>query len=63
MKKKRIVSMVLAAIMLAAILCACGRKTFKCGVCRKEVTQTPHTVSAFGQEIEVCDSCYKSFAH
>lgn len=55
--KKRICIM-LAAIMTALLLSACGEETYRCGWCQKEVTQKPHTITALGQEIKVCDDCY-----
>lgn len=49
---------VIIALMLAMLLCGCGKKTFRCDLCMKEVTQVPHEVTILGQEVELCDSCY-----
>ena len=55
--KKRIMSLI-AVIMLALMLCACGSKTFRCAVCMKQVKQVPHQVTILGQDVEICDICY-----
>lgn len=54
---KRVVSIALTVILLGAVLCGCA-ETFTCGLCMKQVTQKPHTVTALGQELKICDSCY-----
>lgn len=60
MRKKKIILIALAAMLLAAFLCGCGEKTFRCGLCGREVTQKPHTYSVLGQEVEICNSCYNT---
>lgn len=47
-------------LTLLLILTACGTETFRCGWCMKEVTQKPHTLTALGQEVKICESCYKA---
>lgn len=54
-KKLKVLAIVIVATLL---LCACGSKTFRCAICMKEVKQVPHEVTIFGQEVEICDSCY-----
>lgn len=60
MKKRICLSLVLCVIML--LLCACGEETFRCGWCQRTVTQKPHTMTALGQEIQVCDACYDALS-
>ena len=47
------------AVVVAIALTGCGKETFRCGLCMKQVTQVPHEVTVFGQDIKVCESCYE----
>lgn len=57
--KKRILLLVYTMLILA-FLCACGKETFRCGLCSKTVTQKPHAMTVLGQDIKVCDDCYSA---
>lgn len=59
MRKRSIVLIV--ALVLAALLCACGEKTYHCAWCGEKVTQVPKEVNILGQDAEVCDDCYPYF--
>lgn len=58
MKSKSLKSLIIV-IMLMTLLCACGAKTFVCPLCMKAVKQAPHKVTVFGQQVDVCNTCYK----
>lgn len=57
---KRMICLTIIAVVMATMLCACGGETFTCGLCRRQVTQTPHKATVFGQEIKICDACYET---
>ena len=56
--KKKIVAGVLAAVMLLAVLTACGKKV-PCDFCEDEKKCEP--VSFFGEELYICDDCRSVF--
>lgn len=56
MRKRNMFAIIV--LVLALVLCGCGKKTFQCGLCMKKVTQVPHEATILGQEVELCDSCY-----
>lgn len=55
---KRKIEILAVVLLTALLLCACGKKTFRCGICMREVKQVPHQVTVLGQEVNICDSCY-----
>lgn len=57
MRKRSMVMIV--ALLLAALLCACGKETYMCAICQETVTQVPNEVTKYGQTIKVCDDCYQ----
>lgn len=57
MRKRSMVMIV--ALLLAALLCACGEETYRCAWCQETVTQVPKEVNVLGQDVEVCDDCYQ----
>lgn len=46
-------------LLIVVVLTGCGKETFRCGLCMKQVTQVPHEVTIFGQDVCICDSCYE----
>lgn len=56
----KLIKILAVAVLAAMLLCACGSKTFYCALCFEKVTEVPHEVTVFGQELEICDSCYKA---
>ena len=62
MKKKINAKRIIACFAMLALLlglASCGNKTFECDLCGKEKTGKSHQVEALGQEITVCEDCYK----
>lgn len=60
MKKMHSIAGILIVIsMMAFLLCACGSKEFLCPFCMKWVKQKPHEVTIFGQQAEICNTCYQ----
>lgn len=57
---KKLILVVLAVAMLCTALAACSDEPFKCGMCSKEKTGKRHKYEMLGQEITICDDCYKS---
>lgn len=55
---KKGTKILVAAIMALMVLTGCGRESFTCGACKKEITGNSHKVSAFGEEIKICDACH-----
>lgn len=55
MKQKICAVILLVFVMLSG----CGRETYRCALCMDQVTQVPHEVTIFGQEVRICDSCYE----
>lgn len=55
---KRKIKILTVVLLTALLLCACGKVTFRCAICMKEVKQVPHEVTVLGQEVKICDSCY-----
>ncbi len=51
---KRIIAVLLLAIMLASLLVACG-KTTECAICGK--TKNCSKVEVLGEKVWVCDDC------
>ena len=56
MKKKIIAIMLTAATVLS--LTACGK--FTCDICGQEKSGKKHTESILGQELTICNDCYKT---
>lgn len=56
MNKRKIFAALILA--LAVMLSACGSKRFQCAICMREVNEVPHAVTVWGQDVEICDSCY-----
>ena len=57
---KRVMLIALAAVMLCMALAACSAEPFKCGMCNKEKTGKQHKYEFIGQQMIICDDCYKS---
>lgn len=55
MKKK--ITAVLLTVATVLSLTACGK--FTCDMCGQEKSGKKHTESLLGQEITICDDCYK----
>lgn len=56
--KKIIASLALLTLLLS--LTACGNKSFKCDMCKKEKVGKSYKSQLMGEEITICDDCYKS---
>lgn len=56
---KRVIGVVSVIMLTVVLSCGCGKKTYTCGWCGSTVTQSPHHAKILGQEIELCDDCYK----
>ena len=49
---------VIAVITVALSVCSCG--TVQCGWCNEECSKLKsHQATVLGQEIDLCDDCYK----
>lgn len=55
---KRVGKMLTVLVLAMLLLCACGGKVFRCAICMKQVKQNPHEVLIFGQQVEICNTCY-----
>lgn len=55
----KFIKIIIVGVISVLLLCACGGKNFRCAICMEKVTQVPHEVTVLGQEVEICDSCYK----
>ncbi|MBQ8551135.1 MAG: hypothetical protein IJ426_07350 [Clostridia bacterium] len=54
---KKIFAVMLAVLMMASLLCACGEKTFKCDCCGENKKSKEHKIELFGVEMVVCEDC------
>ena len=72
MKKYRRHASWIAAVLIAAMLCAllltaCGEETFTCDLCHQEKTEKPHhalvksTAFPDGIDMTLCQDCYDSY--
>ena len=60
MKKKNArITTIILTVLLAVILTSCGEKDFVCGWCTRSVHEKPHEARILGQDVELCDDCYK----
>ncbi len=59
---KNIVKKIIATLTLLVLLIslvACGDKSFKCDMCNEEKTGKSYKSQLMGEEITICDDCYK----
>ena len=54
---KKAITMILVVVLMTALLCACGKETYECGLCGQNVKQKPVTVTMFAREYWICDDC------
>lgn len=58
--KKNIATITLIVLLLS--LAACGNKSFKCNVCNEEKDGKSYKSQLMGEEVTVCEDCYKSMS-
>lgn len=64
MKKKNArITTIMLTVLLAVILTSCGEKDFVCGWCTRSVHEKPHEARILGQDVELCDDCYKEYVN
>ena len=56
MKKRALLA---ALLLIVCLLAACGKETFTCDFCGREVTEKPHYVTVLGEEGKLCEKCYE----
>ena len=56
-KMRRILALVLAMIMCASLLVACGEEEFTCEVCGQTQTGTQYTETLDGEKFICCKTC------
>lgn len=58
---KKIAPMLGMLVMLALLmsLTACSNKPFKCDICREEKTGKSYKSQVMGEEVTICEDCYK----
>ena len=54
---KKLICMAMLVVVVLSLLTACGK--FKCDTCGKEKTGKQHKEEVLGQEVVMCDDCYK----
>ena len=54
---KRLICVFLLVVMLASLLTACGK--FECDLCGEEKSGKKHKEELLGEEIVICNDCYK----
>lgn len=53
------ITTIILTVLLAVTLTSCGEKDFICGWCTRSVHEKPHEARILGQDVELCDDCYK----
>lgn len=54
---KRILCLLLLAVMVATMLCACGK--FTCSICKESKSGEQHNVKVNKRQLVLCEDCYK----
>ena len=54
---KKMVRLVAMLMLLATLLCGCGK--FTCDFCGEEKSGSKHTVEFLGEKIDICKDCKK----
>lgn len=49
----------LSVFILMFSLVACGNKAFMCDICNKEKVGKSYASQMMGQEVTICEECYK----
>lgn len=55
---KKVVTTITLFLLLLS-LAACGGKSFKCDMCNEEKTGKSYKSQLMGEEITICEDCYK----
>ena len=55
---KRMIAALLLVVAMLSMLASCG-EPFTCDTCKEEKTGGKHTTEILGQEVVICDDCYK----